>query len=169
MARVGRECLGRVVRFLAAAGIRQYLDIGSGIPTKGNVHEVAQGAAPGSRVVYVDLDPVAVAHSKAIPAGNENATVIDADLREPEQILAHESTRDLIDFGQPVGLLLCAVLHFTGDDENPQRILATLRDARHRACTFAHGRRSCACSTASSLSTPDWSTYRSGGRIPPRM
>jgi len=129
MARVGRACLGRVVRFLAAAGIRQYLDIGSGIPTEGNVHEVAQQAAPGSRVVYVDVDPVAVAHSQAILAGNQNAAVIQADLREPEEILAHDAARRLIDFGQPVGLLLCAVLHFVADDEDPWRILATLRDA----------------------------------------
>ena len=129
MARVGRACLGRVVRFLAGEGIRQYLDIGSGIPTEGNVHEVAQQAAPGSRVVYVDVDPVAVAHSQAILAGNQNAAVIQADLREPEEILAHDAARRLIDFGQPVGLLLCAVLHFVADDEDPWRILATLRDA----------------------------------------
>jgi hypothetical protein len=129
MARVGRACLGRVVRFLAAAGIRQFLDIGSGIPTEGNVHEVAQEAAPGSRVVYVDIDPVAVAHSQAMLAGNANATVINADLREPEKILAHDSTLGLIDFREPVGLLLCAVLHFIADDEDPRAILATLREA----------------------------------------
>jgi S-adenosyl methyltransferase len=129
MGRAGRACLARVVRFLAAAGIRQYLDIGSGIPTEGNVHEVAQEAAPGSRVVYVDVDPVAVAHSRAILAGHENAAVIDADLREPEKILAHDAVRNLIDFGQPVGLVLCAVLHFIGDNEEPWRIVATLREA----------------------------------------
>ena len=77
------------MRFLAAeAGIRQFLDIGSGIPTQGNVHEVAQQAAPGARVVYADVDEVAVAHSKAILAGNQNAAVIDADLRDPGKILA---------------------------------------------------------------------------------
>jgi hypothetical protein len=129
MARVGRAALGRVVRFLAAAGIRQYLDIGSGIPTERNVHEVAEEAAPGSRVVYVDIDPVAVAHSQAILAGNADATVINADLREPDKILAHDSTRRMIDFGEPVGLLLCAVLHFIADEEDPCRILGTLRDA----------------------------------------
>ena len=73
------------MRFLAAAGIRQFLDIGSGIPTQGNVHEVAQQAAPGARVVYADIDPVAIAHSKAILAGNQNAAIIDADLREPRE------------------------------------------------------------------------------------
>jgi hypothetical protein len=124
-----RAFLGRAVRFLAEAGIRQFLDIGSGIPTQGNVHEIAQRTAPASRVVYADIDLVAVAHSEAILAGNENATVIAADLREPEKILAHDNTRRLIDFGQPVGLLLSAVLHFITDDEDPWRITRTLRDA----------------------------------------
>ncbi|HEY7429699.1 MAG TPA: SAM-dependent methyltransferase [Streptosporangiaceae bacterium] len=127
--RANREFLGRAVRFMSAEGIRQFLDIGSGIPTEGNVHEVAQQAAPGARVVYVDVDPVAIAHSKAILAGNEAATVIDADLREPEQILSHDVTRRMIDFRQPVGLLLVAVLHFITDAEDPWRIVGTLRDA----------------------------------------
>ena len=88
-AQAGRAFLGRAVRFLAAAGIRQFLDIGSGIPTEGNVHEVAQQAAPGARVVYADIDPVAIAHSKAILAGNSDATIIEGDLRDPDKILAH--------------------------------------------------------------------------------
>ncbi|HEY1319288.1 MAG TPA: SAM-dependent methyltransferase, partial [Streptosporangiaceae bacterium] len=79
--RANRAFLGRAVRFLAAAGIRQFLDIGAGLPTQGNVHEVAQQASPGARVSYVDIDPVAVAHSEAILAGNDDATVIQADLR----------------------------------------------------------------------------------------
>jgi hypothetical protein len=127
--RANRAFLGRAVRFLAAAGIRQFLDIGSGIPTAGNVHEIAQQAAPGSRVVYVDVDPVAVAHSRAILAGNENAIIVDADLREPEKILAHEGAGSLIDFSEPVGLLLVAVLHFIDDAEDPSRIVAALRAA----------------------------------------
>jgi hypothetical protein len=129
IARANRAFLGRAVRFLAAAGIRQFLDIGSGIPTEGNVHEVAQQAAPGSRVAYADVDPVAVAHSKAMLAGSQNATVIQADAREPEKILAHEAVRRLIDLGQPAGLLLMVVLHFIADAEDPWRIVATLRDA----------------------------------------
>ncbi len=128
-ARANRAFLGRAVRFLSQAGIRQFLDIGSGIPTQGNVHEAAQQADPGARVVYVDVDPVAIAHSKTILAGNENAAVIDADLRDPEKILAHPAARGLIDFDQPVGLLLVAVLHFIADDEEPRRLVATLRDA----------------------------------------
>jgi len=124
--RANREFLGRAVQFLAAAGIRQFLDIGSGIPTQGNVHEVAD---PAARVVYVDVDPVAIAHSKAILAENANADIVNADLRDPEKILGHQITRRLIDFSQPTGLLLVAVLHFINDGEDPWRIVATLRDA----------------------------------------
>jgi S-adenosyl methyltransferase len=129
MARANRAFLGRAVRFLAAAGIRQFLDIGSGIPTEGNVHEVAQHAAPGTHVVYADIDPVAAAHSKAILAGNASAAAIEADLREPEKILADHTVGQLIDFSRPTGLLLVAVLPFIADGEDPWRIVATLRDA----------------------------------------
>jgi S-adenosyl methyltransferase len=128
-AQANRAFLGRAVRFLAAAGIRQFLDIGSGIPTQGNVHEVAQQADPAARVAYADIDPVAIAHSQAILAGNENAAAIQADLRDPEKILAHDAIGRLIDFSQPLGLLLVAVLHFIADAEDPWRIVTTLRDA----------------------------------------
>jgi SAM-dependent methyltransferase len=124
-----RAFLRRAVRFLADAGIRQFLDIGSGIPTQGNVHEVAQEASPDARVVYVDIDPVAVAHSKAILDGNENTAIVAADLRDPKEILGHEETRRLIDPGQPTGLLLVAILHFISDDEDPWQIVASLRDS----------------------------------------
>ena len=129
IALAGRAFLGRAVRFLSGAGIRQFLDIGSGIPTQGNVHEVAQQANPDARVAYVDVDPVAIAHSKAILAGNQNAAIIDASLREPEKILAHHAISGLTDFRQPVGLLLVSVLHFIADAEDPGQIVATLRDA----------------------------------------
>jgi hypothetical protein len=128
--RANRAFLGRAVRYLAReAGITQFLDIGSGIPTEQNVHEVAQAAAPGSRVVYVDNDEVAVAHSRLMLEDNPDATVIQADLREPAKILADPETQLLIDFTQPVGLLLLAVLHFIPDAADPARIMATLRDA----------------------------------------
>jgi hypothetical protein len=127
--RANRDFLGRAVRYLAATGIRQFLDIGSGIPTEGNVHEVAQQADPSARVAYVDIDSVAIAHSKAILRGNPNASIIDADLRQPEKVLSHPTTQDLLDFSQPVGLLLVAVLHFIADAEDPWRVVATLRDA----------------------------------------
>lgn len=129
IARANRAFLGRAVRFLATAGIDQFLDLGSGIPTSGNVHEIAQQANPRARVVYVDVDPVAIAHSKVILAGIDNAAIVDADLREPEKILAHDNVGRLIDFSRPVGLIVVAVLHFIGDDEGPLQIMATLRDA----------------------------------------
>jgi hypothetical protein len=130
MMRANRAFLGRAVRYLAReAGIRQFLDIGSGIPTEQNVHEVAQAAAPGSRIVYVDNDEVAVAHSRLMLEDNPDATVIQADLREPDKILADPETQLLIDFTQPVALLLLAVLHFVPDSADPAQILATLRDA----------------------------------------
>jgi SAM-dependent methyltransferase len=128
-ARANRDFLGRAVRFLGDAGIGQFLDIGSGIPTEGNVHEVARRADPAARVAYVDVDPVAIAHSRAILAGNPGAGVISGDLRDPAAILADETTRRLIDFSQPVGLLLVAVLHFIADEEDPWRLVAALRDA----------------------------------------
>jgi SAM-dependent methyltransferase len=127
-ARANRAFLGRAVRFLSQAGIRQFLDIGSGIPTQGNVHEVARAADPAARVVYADIDPVAVAHSTAILAGQEATAVMEADLRDPAAILAHHATRRLIDFSQPAGLLLVAVLHFIADADDPQGLVATLRD-----------------------------------------
>jgi S-adenosyl methyltransferase len=130
IARANRAFLGRAVRFLAAeGGIRQFLDIGSGIPTQDNVHQVAQGAAPGSRVVYVDADDVAVAHSKLILDGSADAAVIQADLRDPARILADPETQLLLDFTEPIALLLVAVLHFLADADQPEQIVATLRDA----------------------------------------
>jgi SAM-dependent methyltransferase len=128
--RANRAFLGRAVRFLAGeAGIRQFLDIGSGIPTANNVHQVAQDTAPGSRVVYVDKDDVVVAHSRLILADNPDATVVQADLREPARILGDPGTQLLLDFSQPVALFLVAVLHFIPDNEEARRIVAELRDA----------------------------------------
>jgi S-adenosyl methyltransferase len=127
--RANRAFLGRAVRFLTAAGIRQFLDIGSGIPAEGNVHEVAQQAVPDARVVYADIDPIAIAHTRAILAGNPCATVIEGDLRAPQTILARAADTGLIDFTQPVALLLVAVVHFIGDDEDPWRIVGGLKDA----------------------------------------
>ncbi len=127
--RANRAFLGRAVRFLAANGVRQFLDIGSGIPTQQNTHEVAQQASPGARVVYADIDPVAIAHSKAILAGQDDAAIIEADLRDPAAILDDPATRRLIDFSQPAGLLLIAILHFIADAEDPWQLVRTLRDA----------------------------------------
>jgi SAM-dependent methyltransferase len=130
IARANRAFLGRAVRFLAEeAGIRQFLDIGSGIPTENNVHQVAQGTAPGARVVYADVDDIAVAHSRLILDDNPDATVIQADLRDPASILSDPETQLLLDFTKPIALLLVAVLHFLPDTDNPQQIVTTLRDA----------------------------------------
>jgi SAM-dependent methyltransferase len=127
--RAGRAFLRRAVRVLLTEGIDQFLDIGSGIPTVGNVHEVAQAVNPLARVVYVDIDPVAVAHSRSILEGNELAGVIHADLRDPEQILTEAQQMGLIDLSRPVAILLAGVVHFIPDSDKPGEILATLRDA----------------------------------------
>ncbi|QBJ93433.1 hypothetical protein D0Z67_26245 [Streptomyces seoulensis] len=124
-----RAFLRRAVRFAAEQGIDQYLDVGSGIPTFGNVHEIAQAARPGARVVYVDHDPVAVAHSQAVLAGNEDAGVVAADLRKPREILTSPEVARLIDLDRPVALLLVAVLHFLEDTDDPHRAVAELRAA----------------------------------------
>jgi hypothetical protein len=116
MARANRAFLARAVRHLVGSGIRQILDIGSGIPTEGNVHEIAQAIAPDCRVVYVDIDPVAVSESLEILEGNEQAIAVRADLREPSTILEHPAVRRLLDFTQPVGVLMACVLHFVPDD-----------------------------------------------------
>jgi hypothetical protein len=129
-ARSNREFLRRVVRHLAAeAGIRQFLDIGSGLPTQGNVHEIAQEIDPEARVVYVDNDPMVLVHGRAILATTETTTVIQADIREPDEILDHPEVRRLIDFTEPVGLLLFSILHHLNDDEDPDGIAARLRAA----------------------------------------
>ncbi|RPF38268.1 SAM-dependent methyltransferase [Streptomyces sp. TLI_185] len=124
-----RAFMRRAVRFAVGEGIDQFLDVGSGIPTFGNVHEVAQSADPGARVVYVDHDPVAVAHSQAVLAGNEGTGVVAADLRKPQEILASPEVERLIDLNRPVALLLVAILHFVEDADDPYEAVAQLRDA----------------------------------------
>jgi SAM-dependent methyltransferase len=124
-----RAFMRRAVRFAIDEGVTQFLDIGSGIPTFGNVHEVAQTVSPGAHVVYVDHDPVAVAHSQAVLQGNENADVVAADLRKPREILASPQVQRLIDLNRPVALLLVAILHFVEDADDPYSAVAELRDA----------------------------------------
>jgi SAM-dependent methyltransferase len=122
--RANRAFLGRAVRFLAAAGIRQFLDIGSGIPTVANVHEVAQDQDPDCRVVYVDRDPVAVAHSELLLAGNDRAAIVQADMRDPEKIFDAPSVRGLLDFEKPVGLMMLLMLHWVPDEYDPLDLVA---------------------------------------------
>ena len=131
-ARENRRFLARAVRYLAGeAGIRQFLDIGTGLPTTGNVHEVAQAVGPQSRIVYVDNDQLVLAHARALLASSpEGRTAyIEADLRDPQAILEHPVTREVLDFGQPVALVLAAVLHFLPDEYQPASVIATLVDA----------------------------------------
>jgi S-adenosyl methyltransferase len=125
-----RAFLGRAVRFLAGdAGLSQFLDIGTGIPGPGSTHKVAQEVRPDSRIVYVDNDPVVLSHARAFLIGREPGSTdyLDADLRNPEHIL--ERAEQTLDFSQPVGLLLIAVLHAIPDQDDPHRIIATLIDA----------------------------------------
>ncbi|MFJ2031754.1 SAM-dependent methyltransferase [Streptosporangium sp. NPDC087985] len=128
-ARANREFLRRVVHHLAAeAGIRQFVDIGSGLPTQGNVHEIAQEVDPEARVVYVDNDPIVLVHGRALLAKNDTTTVVQADIRRPQEIVDHPDLRRLVDFSQPVALLLFSILHHLNDDEDPEGIAAGLRD-----------------------------------------
>jgi hypothetical protein len=129
-ARANRAFLARAVRFLATgAGIRQFLDIGTGIPSANNTHEVAQAAAPQSRVVYVDNDPVVLNHARALLASDPAGATdyIEADLRNPQQIL--ERAAQLLDFSQPVAVMLMAILQHLDDADDPYRVVATLLDA----------------------------------------
>src|ERR1700722_1390253 len=128
--RANRAFLARGVRFLAAeAGVRQFLDIGTGIPSANNTHEVAQSVAPQSRVVYVDNDPIVLAHARALLVGGPEGSTdyLDADLRETEKILDH--ARGLLDFSQPVAVMLVAVLHLIGPEDHPYSIVSQLMDA----------------------------------------
>ena len=131
-ARENRSFLGRAVRYLTAeAGIRQFLDIGSGLPATGNVHEVAQEIAPSAHVVYADNDPLVLTHAHALltSAPEGRTAYIHADLRDPAAILSHPDTRAVLDFGQPIALMLVAVLHFIPDEVKPTEIIATLAGA----------------------------------------
>jgi hypothetical protein len=127
--RTNRAFLRRSVRHLVSRGIRQFLDLGSGIPTVGNVHEIAQGAAPECRVVYVDKDPVAVAHSQVMLDGNDNASVLLADMRDHESVLASDAVAQLLNLSEPVGVLMFAVLHFVDDDELARETVRGYLDA----------------------------------------
>ena len=127
-----RGFLRRAVGFLAGTvGVRQFLDIGTGLPTASNVHQVAQGIAPESRIVYVDNDPLVLVHARALLTSSpEGATAyIDADLRTPEKIIQDVGVRDTLDFSQPIALMLLAVLHFLSDADDPYAVVTRLMDA----------------------------------------
>jgi SAM-dependent methyltransferase len=128
-ARSNRAFLGRAVHVMTSDGVGQFLDIGAGIPTQEPTHEVAARGYPQSRVVYVDNDPVAVAHSQALLTGDARGGVLHADVRDPKSILGSDVVTSMIDFSRPVGLLLLAVLHFLSDADDPADIIATFADA----------------------------------------
>jgi S-adenosyl methyltransferase len=128
IAQANRAFLRRAVRYCVEAGIRQFLDLGSGIPTVGNVHEVAQRVAPDCRVVYVDIEPVAVAHSRVLLTGNSRVEVLQADVRDPDRILTDPKLHAMIDLSQPVGLLMVSVLPFIPDSDEPAKMVARYRD-----------------------------------------
>jgi S-adenosyl methyltransferase len=134
--RQNRLFLYRAVRYLAAeAGIRQFLDMGCGLPSDNNVHQVAQRFAPDARVVYVDIDPIVLAHARALLAGDGSTVVITADFRDQEAILAHPDVQRLIDFDEPLAVLFLSVGHHLTDADDPARIIATLMD---RAAPGSH-------------------------------
>lgn len=128
-ARTNRAFLRRAVQHMLRHGVRQFLDIGAGIPAAGSTHEIARQLCPDARVVYVDNDPIAVAHSRAIMAGEPAGRVLEADLRDTDRLLQAPEVRDLIDLTEPVGVLLLAVLHFVADHDDPAGIVGTLRAA----------------------------------------
>jgi hypothetical protein len=125
--RAQRDVLGRVVRYLVGeAGIRQLLDIGSGLPTADNVHEIAQRIDPATRVVYLDNDPGVVSHAQAILTGNQVTFAAEGDLRDPADILADPGMRSHLNWDQPIGLLLCGILHYILDEEQPVELMQAL-------------------------------------------
>jgi len=129
MVRDNRSFIGRVVRFLAGeAGIRQFLDLGAGLPTQSCVHEMAQAVAPDACVVYVDNDPVVCTHGQALLGSAGRIAVVLGDLRQPAEILRHPQVLDMLDFSRPVGLLCASTLHFVPDEEKPHQIVAEYRD-----------------------------------------
>lgn len=126
---MNRAFMRRAVLFMLDQGIRQFLDLGSGIPTVGNVHEIAQAVDPEARVVYVDNEHVAVAHGQLLLEANENAVIVQADITKPGLVLNDPVTQRLIDFSRPVGLLAVTIGHYILDDQNPSAVFAAYRDA----------------------------------------
>ena len=153
LATLNRGFLARAVRLMRQAGIRQFIDLGSGIPTRVNVHDVAQRDDPAVRVVYVDNDPVAVAHSRRILRGNDAAAVVKADFRDAAAVLADPAVREMIDLRRPVGLLMVAVLHFVPDAEHPTAVVSGFGQAMASGSYLAmsHGTHDAAPDVAATL------------------
>jgi SAM-dependent methyltransferase len=124
----GRHLLQRMVDYMLAQGVRQFLDLGSGFPNMANTHQITHRVDPDARVVYVDLDPVVSTHAAALMAG-PNVVTLNADLRQPEQVLADKRVRDLLDFDQPVGIMFICMLHCLWNEEDPWGVVRQFRDA----------------------------------------
>jgi hypothetical protein len=141
LARANRAFLQRAVRYCLAAGLRQFLDLGSGIPTVGHVHEIAHTVDPTARVAYVDIEPVAVAQTRRLLADVPTATVTKADIAEPSAVLAAPGVAELLDFDKPIAVIACAVLHFVSDERRPAALLAAYRAAVRPGSmlVFSHG------------------------------
>jgi hypothetical protein len=128
-ARLNRAALGRAVRYMVGQGVTQFLDLGSGLPTVQNTHQIAQTVNPSARVVYVDNDPSVYLHGQALLADDASTTVVLADIRTPDKLLAMGEVQDFLDFGKPVGLILNAVIHHILDKENPYGIVDRYKQA----------------------------------------
>jgi hypothetical protein len=128
-ARLNRAALGRAVRYMADRGVSQFLDLGSGLPTAQNTHQIAQEVNPEARVVYVDNDPSVSVHGQALLTGDDSTVVVPADVRSPDEVLALPSVAGFLDLAQPVGLILNAVIHHLNDAEDPHGIVARYREA----------------------------------------
>ena len=126
--RANRRFLGRAIAYVAAQGIDQYIDLGAGLPNQGNVHEIAQGVHPKARVVYVDIDPIVIVHARALLAADDRTAAIQADMRNPEAVLASDAVARLIDFDRPVGVIFNAMLHFVTDADDPAAIVRAFTD-----------------------------------------
>jgi len=127
--KLNRAALHRAIRYLTTdVGITQFIDLGSGLPTQDNVHQVAQRFAPMSRVVYVDNDPIVLAHGRALLATTDTTTVVTGDVRDPDGVLDHPDVQRLIDFDRPVGLIMCAILHHLLDKEDPAGVVARFHE-----------------------------------------
>jgi hypothetical protein len=124
----GRHLLQRMVDYMLGQGIRQFLDLGSGLPSMANTHQIAHRVAPDARVVYIDIDPMVSSHACALMAGS-NVVTLRADLREPENVLSHPQVRDTLDFTRPVGIMFACVLHCLWDKENPWAVVRQFKDA----------------------------------------
>jgi hypothetical protein len=152
--RENRKFMRRAVRFMLDAGVRQFIDIGCGLPGRGNVHDVVHAVDPQASVVYVDSDPVAVVHYQSLLHADPTATVIRADARKPTEVLGHPEVTALIDFDRPVGVLIVATLHLVTDEEDPDAIAAAFRAA------MAPGSYLALCDLASdNLTDTDWAVF----------